>query len=100
MRGNNILQLCNSDYNNISNKHNVIDVLNVGQRKFLMNSFKPNGMKEVSCGKSYLKMRPICNDALSIKDERSFYPWTHFNNIMSFSTFMSTLHHGHPRQVK
>ena len=64
MRGNIIQQIRSSDYNNISNKHNVIDVLNVGQRRFMVKNFIPNGMKEVACGKSYLKMRPPCNDAL------------------------------------
>ncbi len=40
------------------------DILCNGARSFMDPRFKPNGGRECSVGGSYLKYRPICNDAL------------------------------------
>ena len=40
------------------------DLLQNGARSFMTPRFNPNGGKECSLGGSYLKYRPICNDAL------------------------------------
>jgi hypothetical protein len=40
------------------------DLLHNGARSFMTPQFHPNGGKECSLGGSYLKYRPICNDAL------------------------------------
>ena len=40
------------------------DLLHNGARSFMTPQFSPNGGKECSLGGSYLKYRPICNDAL------------------------------------
>ena len=40
------------------------DLLHCGARSFMEPSFFPNGGTECSLGGSYLKYRPICNDAL------------------------------------
>ena len=40
------------------------DILCNGARSFMDTKFKPNGGRECSVGGSYLKYRPICNDAL------------------------------------
>jgi hypothetical protein len=48
----------------VTNRQRVIDIVQNGQRKTMISSFKPNGGKERSLGTSYQKMRPICNDAI------------------------------------
>jgi hypothetical protein len=42
----------------------TITLLAEGQQPFMKPQFKPNGGKEVSWSFSYLRMRPVCNDAL------------------------------------
>ena len=42
----------------------TIKLLQEGQQPFMRTTFKINGGKEVSYSPSYLRMRPICNDAL------------------------------------
>lgn len=42
----------------------AIEVLCHGARDMMIDDFTPNGGKEMSPSPSYLKMRPICNDAL------------------------------------
>jgi hypothetical protein len=40
------------------------DLLHNGARSFMLPQFKVNGGRECSVGGSYLKYRPLCNDAL------------------------------------
>jgi hypothetical protein len=49
---------------NVTNRHKVIDILSNGQRKWMINSYRPDGGRERSFGRSYLDKRRICNNAL------------------------------------
>ena len=48
----------------VPNAHAVTDLLQHGARDFTSCEFVPNGGRECSVGGSYLKYRPICNDAI------------------------------------
>ena len=63
----------NSSIHGVANKDRIIDILRFSQRKCTLPDFKHNGGREVSCGESYRRMRPICNHALlkMIKKKRA-----------------------------
>ena len=48
----------------VTNRHKIIDLLQNGQRRAMVESFIPNGGREVSSGGSYKKMRQICNQSI------------------------------------
>lgn len=48
----------------VTDRFKTLDVLSVGARKVMVNSFVPNGGREVSNGGSYRQKRAICNDAI------------------------------------
>jgi hypothetical protein len=48
----------------LRSRHTIVDILGTGARRFMRESFAPNGGHESSLAGSYSKMIPICNHTL------------------------------------